>query len=112
MSKEELVAGSSVWMVESLSATLSSDFFPCDELETPFSAVGCVKPLSWLDSKKASLFRGLMNCKLKLGATTAPPCWCGFLMQLDRVETQLFLKFSFMKAYTIGLLKLLKKPIA
>lgn len=53
-----------------------------------------------------------MNCTVSLGAAAAPLCWLGFLMQWDKVETQLFLKFSFMKAYTIGLLKLLKNPMA
>lgn len=53
-----------------------------------------------------------MYCTVSFGIATAPPCWFGLCMQWERVETQLFLKFSFMKAYTIGLLKLLKNPMA
>lgn len=109
---EELFAGSSVWMVEIFSPIISSELWPCEELAGPFSAECCFELLPSSDSMKASLLWGLMNCTLSLGATTAAPCWLGFRMQWERVETQVFLKFSFMKAYTMGLLKLLKNPMA
>lgn len=109
---EELFAGSSVWIVEIFSPMISRELSPCNEVEGPFSAECCLELLPSSDSRKASLLWGLMNCTFSLGATTLPPSWLGFLMQCERVETQLFLKFSFMKAYTMGLLKLLKNPMA
>lgn len=109
---EELFAGSSVWMVEIFSPTISSELWPCKELAGAFSAECCFELFPSSDSMKASLLWGLMNCTLSLGATTAAPCWLDFRMQWESVETQVFLKFSFMKAYTMGLLKLLKNPMA
>lgn len=109
---EELFAGSSVWTVEIFSPIISSELSPCELLAGPWSAWCCFELLPSAGSRKASLLWGLMNCTLSLGVTTAATCWLGFRMQWERVETQLFLKFSFMKAYTMGLLKLLKKPMA
>lgn len=108
----ELLAGSSVWMVEIFSPIPSSERSPCSELEAPFSAEACSEEFPSSGFRKASRLWGLMNCTLRRGATVAPLCWLGFRMQRERVETQVFLKFSFMKAYTMGLLKLLKKPTA
>lgn len=99
-------------MQEIFSPIISSELSPCEELEGPFTAECGSELLPSSDSRKASLHWGLMNCTLSLGPTAAPPCWLGLRMQWERVDTQLFLKFSFMKAYTIGLLKLLKNPMA
>lgn len=78
----------------------------------PFSAECWFKLFTSSDTGKASLLCGLMNCTHGLGLAAATPCGLGFCMQWERVDTQLFLKFSFMKAYTMGLLKLLKNPMA
>lgn len=90
----------------------SAELCPCEELAGPFSAGLCFRLLASSASTKASRLWGLMNCTLTLGVAAAATCWLGFRMHWERVETQLFLKFSFMKAYTMGLLKLLKKPMA
>ncbi|KAA8581469.1 hypothetical protein FQN60_003050 [Etheostoma spectabile] len=81
-----------------LADLMSYKLSPCNELEGPFSAESRFELSPSSDSRKASLLLGLMNCTFSLDATTAPPCWLGFGMQWERVETQLFLKFSFMKA--------------